>query len=135
MRLGHILHFVYLARPCQLSSTPELRQHDWHLQAHFHGYAVAGNPSALTHCDYYSGKGVGQAILQTPAGLLTVFNTHTCANYSHKYTGMSHPFRLHHAPMLPTFYMLVSSNHCANNFLQANSGICDNGIHTVNACR
>ena len=58
------------------------------LQAHFHGYAVAGDPSKLTHGDYYAGKGVGHAVLQTPAGLLSVFNTHLCANYSHKYTGI-----------------------------------------------
>ena len=57
------------------------------LQAHFHGYAVAGDPSVPTHGDYYAGKGIGHAVLQTSAGLLSVFNTHTCANYSHKYKG------------------------------------------------
>ncbi len=39
------------------------------------------------HGDFYAGKGIGHAVLQTSAGLLSVFNTHTCANYSHKYTG------------------------------------------------
>ena len=57
------------------------------LQAHFHGYAVAGDPSVPMHGDYYAGKGIGHAVLQTSAGLLSVFNTHTCANYSHKYKG------------------------------------------------
>lgn len=70
------------------------------LQACFYGYAVAGDPSALTHGDYYAGKGIGQAILQTPAGLLTVFNTHICANYSHKYTGKSDPVDCHHTLLL-----------------------------------
>lgn len=40
-----------------------------------------------TNGDFYAGKGIGQAVLQTSAGLLSVFNTHTCANYSHKYKG------------------------------------------------
>lgn len=39
------------------------------------------------HGDFYAGKGIGHAVLQTSAGLLSVFNTHTCANYSHKYKG------------------------------------------------
>ncbi len=42
-----------------------------------------------THGDFYAGKGIGHAVLQTSAGLLSVFNTHTCANYSHKYKGDS----------------------------------------------
>ena len=58
------------------------------VQALFHGYAVAGDPSKLTHGDYYAGKGIGHAILQTSEGLVAVFNTHTCANYAHKYTGV-----------------------------------------------
>ena len=41
------------------------------------------------HGDFYAGKGIGHAVLQTSAGLLSVFNTHTCANYSHKYKGDS----------------------------------------------
>ncbi|DBA94300.1 TPA: hypothetical protein ACH3X1_001912 [Trebouxia sp. C0004] len=55
------------------------------LQARFHGYAVAGDPSVPTHGDFYAGKGIGHAVLQTSAGLLSIFNTHTCANYSHQY--------------------------------------------------
>ena len=39
------------------------------LQAHFHGCAVAGDPSAPTHGDFYAGKGIGHAVLQTSAGL------------------------------------------------------------------
>ena len=57
------------------------------VQARFHGYAVAGDPSKLTHGDYYAGKGIGHAILQTSEGQVAVFNTHTCANYSHRYEG------------------------------------------------
>lgn len=57
------------------------------LQARFHGYAVAGDPSVPTHGDFYAGKGIGHAVLQTSAGLLSIFNTHTCANYSHNYKG------------------------------------------------
>ncbi len=41
------------------------------------------------HGDFYAGKGIGHAVLQTSAGLLSVFNTHTCANYSHKCKGDS----------------------------------------------
>ena len=40
-----------------------------------------------THGDFYAGKGIGHAVLQTSARLLSIFNTHTCANYSHNYKG------------------------------------------------
>ena len=57
------------------------------LQADFHQYGAAGNPAALTHGDFYAGKGVACFTLRTPAGLLNVFNTHICANYAHTFTG------------------------------------------------
>lgn len=57
------------------------------LQAEFHQYGAAGNPAALTHGDFHAGKGVACFMLRTPAGLLNMFNTHTCANYAHTFTG------------------------------------------------
>ena len=54
-----------------------------------------------THGDFYAGKGIGHAVLQTSAGLLSVFNTHTCANYSHKYKGDSAYSILTPAPTTP----------------------------------
>ena len=62
------------------------------LQAQFHRYAVAGNPAAWSHGDFYAGKGFALYTLQTPAGLINVVNTHLCANYAHTYKGAASVF-------------------------------------------
>ncbi|KAL4429990.1 hypothetical protein ABPG77_004360 [Micractinium sp. CCAP 211/92] len=51
----------------------------------FHPYSARGDPAALLNGDFYAGKGVGWAALQTPAGLLSVFNTHLSANYGQRW--------------------------------------------------
>lgn len=65
------------------------------LQAQFHRYAVAGDPAALFHGDFYAGKGFALYTLQTPAGLINVVNTHICANYAHTYEGLASVFKLY----------------------------------------
>ncbi|PRW50999.1 neutral sphingomyelinase [Chlorella sorokiniana] len=51
----------------------------------FHRYSARGDPAAVLQGDYYVGKGVGWAALQTPAGTLSVFLTHLSANYGQEW--------------------------------------------------
>lgn len=51
-------------------------------QVAFHPYSARGDPAALLNGDFYAGKGVGWAALQTPGGLLFVFNVSAGADAS-----------------------------------------------------
>ena len=44
--------------------------------AAFHPFSARGDPAAVHHGDFLTGKGVGWAALQTPAGPVDVFCTH-----------------------------------------------------------
>ncbi|MDF1660817.1 MAG: endonuclease/exonuclease/phosphatase family protein [Planctomycetota bacterium] len=47
----------------------------------FREFALAGNPKAVQHGDYYAGKGIGAILLKTPFGPLAFINTHVHASY------------------------------------------------------
>ncbi|KAK9864124.1 hypothetical protein WJX84_004721 [Apatococcus fuscideae] len=49
-------------------------------QVRFVQFTAAGDPVSLKG-DYFAGKGVGWAQLDTPAGIVDTFNTHLSANY------------------------------------------------------
>ena len=50
----------------------ECRHFAWR-QAHFLEYQAAGDPAAITHGDYYAGKGVGLVRLATPVCFSTLY--------------------------------------------------------------
>lgn len=47
----------------------------------FHRYSVSGPPERVWEGDYWAGKGVALARIETPAGLLDFYNTHAQAGY------------------------------------------------------
>ncbi len=47
----------------------------------FWPFRLSGHPRQVLQGDYYAGKGIGLARLQTPAGPLDVYNTHFVARY------------------------------------------------------
>lgn len=51
----------------------------------FHTYSVGGPAEAVWQGDWIASKGICLACLDTPAGRLQVYDTHTCANYEHNY--------------------------------------------------
>lgn len=53
--------------------------------AHFHPYRLRGLPQRPYHGDYYSGKGVSLVTVDSPAGPVTVLNTHLHAQYAPDY--------------------------------------------------
>src|SRR5690606_11224595 len=42
--------------------------------AHFHKFRMQGKPEDILHGDYYAGKGVGLTRIDTPQGLIDVYN-------------------------------------------------------------
>src|SRR5690606_3187198 len=50
--------------------------------AHFHKFRMQGKPEDILHGDYYAGKGVGLTRIDTPQGLIDVYNCHTHAQYN-----------------------------------------------------
>ncbi|EFN60044.1 hypothetical protein CHLNCDRAFT_133272 [Chlorella variabilis] len=54
-------------------------------QVAFQPYTARGDPFAVLNGDYFAGKGVGWAALDTPAGTISVFNTHLSANYGQRW--------------------------------------------------
>lgn len=50
----------------------------------FQPYRLAGKPEKILHGDFYAGKGIGLTRLDTPQGLLDVYNMHTHAQYDYK---------------------------------------------------
>ena len=48
----------------------------------FHRYTLNGLPLMIPEVDYYGGKGIGFARLDTPNGEIAVFNTHIIARYN-----------------------------------------------------
>ena len=55
-------------------------------QVRFIQFTAAGDPVSLKG-DYFAGKGVGWAQLETPAGIVDTFNTHLSANYKQSWRG------------------------------------------------
>jgi sphingomyelin phosphodiesterase 2 len=51
------------------------------IDALFLPFRLSGKPERLKHADYYVAKGVGLTCIQTPEGVLDVYNTHTHAQY------------------------------------------------------
>lgn len=51
-------------------------------QVRFERYALRGLPEKISQGDFYGGKGFAQVRLRTPAGPLTLINTHLQARYS-----------------------------------------------------
>lgn len=51
------------------------------VDAAFHRFRLGGKAERLQHGDFYVGKGIGLVRLQTPDGLLDVYNAHTHAQY------------------------------------------------------
>ena len=47
----------------------------------FHRYSVSGPPHRVWEGDYWAGKGVALARVETPAGMLDFYNTHAQAGY------------------------------------------------------
>jgi endonuclease/exonuclease/phosphatase family metal-dependent hydrolase len=60
----------------------------------FHRYSLNGLPLKIPEVDYYGGKGIGYACLDTPHGEIAVFNTHIIARYAE---GEDDLFRAHRA--------------------------------------
>ncbi len=50
--------------------------------AGFYRFRLAGRPERLLEADFYAGKGIGFVRLQTPAGLLDLYDTHALAQYA-----------------------------------------------------
>lgn len=51
------------------------------VDANFQRFRLGGKPERLRQGDYYAGKGIGLTRIQTPDGLLDVYNCHTHAQY------------------------------------------------------
>ncbi|MCA9915689.1 MAG: endonuclease/exonuclease/phosphatase family protein, partial [Anaerolineae bacterium] len=51
------------------------------VDASFQRFRLGGKPERLRQGDYYAGKGIGLTRIQTPDGLLDVYNCHTHAQY------------------------------------------------------
>jgi len=51
------------------------------IDANFLRFRLGGKPDKILHGDYYVAKGVGMAEVKTPDGIVTVFNSHTHAQY------------------------------------------------------
>jgi endonuclease/exonuclease/phosphatase family metal-dependent hydrolase len=47
----------------------------------FHRFRMGGKPEDIGHGDYYAGKGIGLTRIDTPGGLLDVYQAHTHAQY------------------------------------------------------
>ena len=56
------------------------------LQVRFIQFTAAGDPLSLKG-DYFAGKGIGWAQLETPVGIVDTFNTHLSANYKQSWQG------------------------------------------------
>lgn len=55
------------------------------LQTDFWPYVAAGNAIAINHGDFFAGKGIAWARIDSPIGSVDVFNTHLHANYRHTF--------------------------------------------------
>jgi len=51
------------------------------VDASFHRFRLTGKPERLREGDFYAGKGIGLTRIETPEGLLDVYNCHTHAQY------------------------------------------------------
>ncbi len=51
------------------------------VDAAFYRYRLSSRPERILEGDFYAGKGIGLARLQTPSGLVDVYNTHVLAQY------------------------------------------------------
>lgn len=51
------------------------------IDSNFHNFQMQGKPDDILHGDYYAGKGVGLTRIDTPNGLLDIYNSHTHAQY------------------------------------------------------
>ncbi len=51
------------------------------VDADFYRFRLSGRPERLLEADYYAGKGIGMVRVQTPAGLLDVYDIHVLAQY------------------------------------------------------
>ncbi len=52
------------------------------VDAGFYRFRLTGRPERILEADFYAGKGIGFVRLQTPAGVLDVFDTHALAQYT-----------------------------------------------------
>lgn len=53
------------------------------IDANFLSFRLSGKPEDIKRGDYYVAKGVGMARIQTPNGILDVYNVHPHAQYEH----------------------------------------------------
>lgn len=51
------------------------------IDSHFLRFSLGGKPEKIKHGDYYVAKGIGLARIQTPHGIVDVYNTHPHAQY------------------------------------------------------
>lgn len=51
------------------------------MDAVFQRFRLSGKPEKVRHGDYYAGKGIGLTRINTPSGVIDVYNTHTHAQY------------------------------------------------------
>jgi sphingomyelin phosphodiesterase 2 len=51
------------------------------IDADFYRYRLGGTAETIWHGDYLAGKGVGLVRIETPAGVVDVYNTHAIAQY------------------------------------------------------
>ena len=55
----------------------------------FFQFTMCSSPFRVDHGDWYGAKGIGVCYIESPAGLLSVYNTHLVADYG-KYTYVEH---------------------------------------------
>lgn len=53
------------------------------VDAYFHRFRMGGKIERLEQGDFYAGKGIGMTRLQTPSGIVDVYNAHAHAQYEH----------------------------------------------------
>lgn len=72
----------------------------------FHRFSLNGLPLKVPEVDYYGGKGIGYACLNTPYGEIAVFNTHIIARYADDEDDI---FRAHRAAQAYEFARYINA--------------------------
>lgn len=81
------------------------------VDARFYRFRMGGKPLDFKHGDYYGGKGIGLTKIDTPEGMIDVYNCHTHAQYS---SNVNNDYAIYNETNL----------YEAARFILANSGDC-----------
>ncbi len=77
----------------------------------FHRYSLNGKFEKIWHGDYYGGKGIGLARIQTPIGLIDVYNTQPVAQYS---SDIDDEYRIHRTTAMYEAAKFINTNSSEN---------------------